>query len=61
MKRKGEGKARKILKDISAMIQGMDIDPYNSIGLVTESSEFPSLDLKQIDAASFYHKILLLA
>jgi len=43
------------------MIQGMDIDPYNSIGLVTESSEFPSLDLKQIDAASFYHKILLLA
>ena len=55
MKRKSEGMARETLKEISAMIQEMDADPNNSIRLVTETSDFASLDLKNIDAASLYH------
>ena len=58
MKRKSEGMARETLKEISAMIQEMDADPNNSIRLVTETSDFASLDLKNIDTASLYHKIL---
>ena len=46
------GKARETLKDIHDMIVELDADPNNSIRLVTEIVDFPSLDLKRIDAAS---------
>jgi len=60
IKRKGVGKARETLKDIHDMILEMDADPNNSIRLVTENTDFPSLDLRHIDAASLYHKIMQL-
>jgi len=40
------------------MIVELDPNPNNSIKLVTENTDFPSLDLRHIDAASFYHKII---
>jgi len=61
IKRKGEGKARETLKDIHDMIVELDANPNNSIKLVTEDIDFPSLDLKHIDAASIYHKIIQLS
>jgi len=60
IERKGVGKARETLKDIHDMIVELD-DPNNSIRLVTENTDFPSLDLKYIDAASLYHKIIQLS
>jgi len=59
IRRKGVGKARETLKDIHDMIVELDTDPNNSIKLklVTENTDFPSLDLRHIDAASLYHKI----
>jgi len=39
----------------------MDADPNNSIRLVTETTDFPSLDLRHIDAASLHHKIIQLS
>jgi len=42
------------------MIVELDANPNNSIKLVTEDTDFPSLDLRHIDAASFYHKIIQL-
>ena len=59
-KRKGVGKARETLKDIHDMIVELDANPNNSIKLVTEDIDFPSLDLRHIDAASLYHKIIQL-
>ena len=59
--RKGEGKAKETLKDIHDMIVELDANPNNSIKLVTEDTDFPSLDLKHIDAASLYHKIIQLS
>ena len=64
IKRKGAGKARETLKDIHDihnMIVELDADPNNSIRLVTESTDFPFLDLKHIDTASLYHKIIQLS
>jgi len=61
IKRKGVGKARETLKDIHDMIMEMDADPNNSIRLVTENTDFPSVDLRNIDAASLYHKIIQLS
>jgi len=58
IKRKGVAKARETLKDIHDMIVELDDIPNNSITLVTEDSNFPSLDLRHIDAASLYHKII---
>ena len=58
IKRKGVAKARETLKDIHDMIVELDDIPNNSITLVTEDSDFPSLDLRHIDAASLYHKII---
>ena len=58
IKRKGVGKARETLKDIYDMIVELDADPNNSIRLVTENTDFPSLDLRHIDAASLYHKTM---
>ena len=55
IKRKGVGKARETLKDI----HDMDADPNNSIRLMTENIDFPSLNLKHTDAASLYHKIII--
>ena len=49
------------MKDIHDMIIEMDADPNNSIRLVTENTDFPSLDLRHIDEASLYHKILQLS
>jgi len=46
------GKARETLKDIHEMVVELDADPNNSIRLVTKNTDFPSLDLKHIDAAS---------
>jgi len=43
------------------MIVELDADPNNSIRLVTESTDFPFLDLKHIDTASLYHKIIQLS
>jgi len=60
IKRKGVGKARETLKDIHHMIIELDADPNNSIRLVTETTDFPSLDLKHIDATSLCHKIIQL-
>ena len=60
IKRKGVGKARETLKDIHDIIVELDADPNNS-WLVTETTDFPSLDLKHIDAASLYHKIIQLS
>jgi len=57
----GVRKSRETLKDISPMIQGTDAGPNNSIRLVTEISDFPSLDMKNIDAASHYQKIIQLS
>ena len=48
IKRKGEGKARETLKDIRDMIVELDANPNNSIKLVTDDTDFPSLDLKHI-------------
>ena len=42
------------------MIVELDANPNNSIKLVTEDTDFPSLDLKHIDAASLYNKIIQL-
>ena len=61
IKRKGEGKARETLKDIHDMIVDLDANSNNSIKLVTEDTDFPSLDLRHIDAASLYHKIIQLS
>jgi len=61
IKRKGVGKARETLKDIHDMIVELDANPDNSIKLVTEDTDFPSLDLRHIDAASLYHKIIQLS
>ena len=55
------GKAKEAWKDIHDMIVELDADPNNSIRLVTENTAFPSLDLKHIDAASLYHKIMQLS
>ena len=55
------GKARETLKDIHNMIVELDADPNNSIRLMTENTDFPSLDLKHIDTASLYHKIIQLS
>ena len=55
------GKARETLKDIHEMVLELDADPNNSIRLVTKNTDFPSLDLKHIDAASLYHKIIQLS
>ena len=55
------GKVRETLKDIHDMIMEMDADHNNSVRLVTENTDFPSLDLKHIDAASLYHKIIQLS
>ena len=38
------------------MIVEMNADPNISIKLMTETSGFPTLDFKHIDAASLYHK-----
>jgi len=46
IKRKGVGKARETLKDIHDMIVELDANPNNSIKLVTEDTDFPSLDLR---------------
>ena len=46
------------MKDIHDMIVELDANPNNSIKLVTEDTDFPSLDL---DAASLYHKIIQLS
>jgi len=43
------------------MIVELDANPNNSIKLVTEDTDFPSLDLRHIDAASLYHKIIQLS
>jgi len=48
IKIKGVGKARETLKDIHDMIVELDADPNNLIRLVTENTDFPSLDLKHI-------------
>ena len=61
IKRKGVEKARETLKDIHDMIIEMDADPKNSIRLVTENTDFPSLGLGHIDAASLYQKIIQLS
>jgi len=61
IKRKGVGKARETLKDIHDMIVELDADHNNSVRLVTENTDFPSLDLRHIDAASLYHKIIQLS
>jgi len=61
IKRKSVGKARETLKDIHDMIIEMDADPKNSIRLVTENTDFPSLGLGHIDAASLYQKIIQLS
>jgi len=61
IKIKGVGKARETLKYIHDMIIEMDADPNNSISLVTENTDFPSLDLRHIDVASLYHKIIQLS
>ena len=58
IKRKRVGKTSEILKDIHTMIVEMDTDPNNSIKLVTETIDFPTLDLNHIDAACLCHKIL---
>jgi len=55
------GKARETLKDIHDMIVELDADPNNSVRLVKENIDFPSLDLRHIDAASLYHKIIQLS
>jgi len=55
------GKARETLKDIHEMIVELDADPSNSIRLVMENTDCPSLDLRHIDAASLYHKIMQLS
>jgi len=49
---------RETLKDIHDMIVELDADPSNTIKLVTENADFPSLGLRHIDAASLYHKII---
>ena len=54
-------KARETLKDIHDMIVELDANPNNSVKLVTEDTDFPSLDLRHIDAASLYHKIIQLS
>jgi len=54
------GKVRETLKDIHDMIVELDADPNTSIKLVIENTDFPSLDLRHIDAASLYHKIIQL-
>jgi len=54
-------KKRETLKDIHDMIVELDADPNNSIRLVTENTDFPSLDLKHIDAASLFHTIIQLS
>jgi len=51
------GKARETLKDIHDMIVELDANPKNSIKLMTEDTDFPSLDLRHINAGSLYHKI----
>ena len=61
IKRKCEGKARETLKDIHDMIVELDADPNNSIKLVIENTDSPSLDLRHIDAASLYHKMIKLS
>jgi len=61
IKRKGVGKSRETLKDIHDMMLELDADPNNSIKLVTENTDFPYLDLRHIDAASHYHKIIQLS
>jgi len=43
------------------MMVELDADPKYSIRLVTENTDFPSLDLKHIDAPSLYHKIIQLS
>jgi len=43
--RKGVVKARETLKDIHDMIVELDVDPNNSIRLMTENTDFPSLNL----------------
>ena len=42
------------------MIVELDANPNNSVKLVTEDIDFPSLDFKHIYAASLYHKIIQL-
>jgi len=54
-------KARETLKDIHDMIVELDANPNNSVKLVTEDTDFPSLDLRHIDAASLYDKIIQLS
>jgi len=61
IKRKGVGKARETLKDIHDMIVELDSDPDNSLRLVTKNTDFPSFDLRHIDPASLYHKIIQLS
>ena len=43
------------------MIVELDSDPNNSIRLVTENTDFPSLNLKHIDTAPLFHKIIQLS
>ena len=43
------------------MIVELDADPNNSVRLVKENIDFPSLDLRHIDAASLHHKIIQLS
>jgi len=44
----------------TTVIVDMDADPNTSISLVTETTDLPTLDLKHVDAASLYHKIIQL-
>jgi len=54
-------KARETLKDVHDIIVEVDANPNNSVKLVTEDTDFPSLDLRHIDAASLYHKRIQLS
>ena len=47
-------------RDLSDIIVELDGNPNNTIKLVTEDTDFPSLDLRHIDAAFLYHKIIQL-
>jgi len=61
IKRKGVEKRNIERQDIHDMIVELDANPNNFIKLVTEDTDFPSLDLRHIDAASLYHKIIKLS
>ena len=55
------GKGKINIEDIYAVIVEMDDDPNNSLILATETTDFPILNFKHIDAASLYHKIIQLS